>query len=286
MTDTVTFRLLTPADAPALEAFLRSHGDSSMFLRANSRRAGLVFEGAPFQAVYVGAFRASEIGGVAAHAWNGNLLIQAPGCAADVARAAVHVSGRAVRGLMGPADQVREARVTLGLADAPSTIAADEGLFALDLARLVPPRALVERSVLCRAPLSDERAVLRDWRSAYDIEALGSPDSAETRQRTAAFLDRQIADGDVWVAVVGNNPVSLSAFNASLPDIVQLGGIYTPPALRGRGYAKVAVAGALQAARERGATRAVLFTDNPSAERCYRALGFERVGSYALVMLT
>lgn len=40
-------------------------------------------------------------------------------------------------------------------------------------------------------------------------------------------------------------PVSLSAFNASLPDIVQLVGIYTPPELRGRGYAQRAVAGSL-----------------------------------------
>jgi hypothetical protein len=31
-------------------------------------------------------------------------------------------------------------------------------------------------------------------------------------------------------AVVEDMPVSLSAFNAALPDIVQLGGIYTPPA--------------------------------------------------------
>ena len=44
------------------------------------------------------------------------------------------------------------------------------------------------------------------------------------------------------MAVEGGAPVSLSAINASLPDIVQLGGIYTPPDLRGRGYAKAAVA--------------------------------------------
>ena len=61
--------------------------------------------------------------------------------------------------------------------------------------------------------------------------------------------------------------------------------IYTPPKLRGRGYAKLAVAASLVVARERGASRAVLFTGNPSAVRTYEALGFRRVGDYALVLL-
>jgi predicted GNAT family acetyltransferase len=70
-----------------------------------------------------------------------------------------------------------------------------------------------------------------------------------------------------------------------LPDIVQLGGIYTPPELRGRGYAKAAVDASLLAAIERGATRAVLFTNNPSAARSYEAVGFRRLGDYGLVLL-
>jgi predicted GNAT family acetyltransferase len=93
-----------------------------------------------------------------------------------------------------------------------------------------------------------------------------------------------MADGHAWVALDCGAPVSLSAFNASLPDIVQLGGIYTPPELRGRGYARVAVAASLLAARERGAERAILFTSNPSAARAYEALGFQRTGSYAVIL--
>jgi predicted GNAT family acetyltransferase len=71
-----------------------------------------------------------------------------------------------------------------------------------------------------------------------------------------------------------------------LPDIVQLGGIYTPPAFRGRGYAKASVAASLLAARDRGATRAVLFTSNPSAARSYEAVGFQRLGDYGLILLS
>lgn len=89
----------------------------------------------------------------------------------------------------------------------------------------------------------------------------------------------------MWVAVENDRPVSLSVFNATLPDIVQIGPIYTPPNFRGRGFAKVAVAGSLIAASERGVSRSVLFTNNPSAVRSYEAVGFRRVGDYGLVLL-
>lgn len=96
---------------------------------------------------------------------------------------------------------------------------------------------------------------------------------------------RSIAANNAWVAVVGGAPVSLSAFNAALPDMVQLGGIYTPPELRGHGYAKAAVAASLIVAKERGASRAVLFTNGASAVRTYEAIGFRRVGDFSLVLL-
>lgn len=67
--------------------------------------------------------------------------------------------------------------------------------------------------------------------------------------------------------------------------MVQVGGVYTPPALRSRGYARCAVAGSLLAARAEGAERAILFTNNPAAVRAYEALGFARIGEYALVLL-
>jgi GNAT superfamily N-acetyltransferase len=274
---------LTPGDESLLEEFLVSHRDSSMFLRANARRAGLAYRGEPFQAIYAAAFRNERVLGVAAHCWNGIVLVQAPEQAAELARACVEWSGRSVTGFSGPLEQVRRARSGLGLAEADAALEGGESLYALDLSNLVVPA--LSKAVACRAPRPEERDTLCAWRIAYDIETLGATDSPEQRRSSAGFLDAQIADGNAWVAIEAGAPVSLSAFNASLPDIVQLGGIYTPPELRGRGYAKVAVAASLVVARERGASRAVLFTGNPSAERTYEALGFRHVGDYALVLL-
>lgn len=205
------------------------------------------------------------------------LLVQAPEQTADVARTCGEWSGRKVTGLSGPLEQVRRTRAAMGLADADAALEGDESLYALDMSELIVPAPLATGAIVCRPPRPDDRDTLCAWRLAYDIEILGATDSPEHRRRSAEFLDAQIADGNAWVAVEAGVPVSLSAFNASLPDIVQLGGIYTPPALRGRGIAH-------GGARSGGVAR-VLFTDNPSAVRTYETLGFRRVGDYSLVLL-
>src|SRR6266576_3498465 len=103
-------RPLTPDDEAILDRFLALHRDSSMFQRANARRAWLTYTGQPFQAIYAAAFRDDEIIGVAAHCWNGLVLVQAAEQTDDVTRACVEWSGRNVTGLSGPLEQVRLAR--------------------------------------------------------------------------------------------------------------------------------------------------------------------------------
>jgi predicted GNAT family acetyltransferase len=72
-----------------------------------------------------------------------------------------------------------------------------------------------------------------------------------------------------------------------LPDVVQIGGVYTPPALRSRGYARAVVAGSLAAAAAMGVGRSILFTgrDNVAARRAYESIGYRRIGDYGLVVL-
>lgn len=281
----IQLRALDTSDQSDLDAFLKTHCDTSMFLRSNLRRSGISFRPEAFHGNYTGAFRDSTLVGVAAHYWNGMLVLQAPEDAGGVAQACVNQSGRSVTGLAGPLDQVREARSALQVAETHAEMDTDESFYGLDLTDLVIPEILKSGRVTVRPPLREERDLLCEWRFAYDIETLNSPDSPEVRQRSTRTLDLQIAEGNVWVAIENSRPVSLSAFNAALPDIVQLGGIYTPPELRGRGYAKAAVAASLLVAKERGVVRAVLFTSNPSAARSYEAVGFRRLGDFGLVLL-
>jgi GNAT superfamily N-acetyltransferase len=279
-------RVLDASDYPALEAFLVQHRDTSMFLRSNARQAGLEFAGRRLEATYVASFRHARLSGVAALCWNGMLLLQAPEQLEAIVERLLSATRTPVRGLSGPAAQVRAVRSHLGLDAAPALLEEDEELYGLDLPHWTPPPVLARApGVTCRAPLPSERMLMRDWRFAYEIESLGrQPDDEGARAQSDVWLDAQLDDDVAWVAVAASTPVSFSGFNAVLPDIVQLGAVYTPPECRGRGYARAAVAHSVAVGKERGATRAVLFTKNPSAVKSYEAVGFRRAGDFGLVL--
>lgn len=279
-------RPLSPGDEPALEAFLKGHADSSMFLRSNARAGGLEYQGKPLQADYVATFADGRIVAVAAHCWNGMVLLQAPHPEqlAALARAAVAHSGREVSGLSGPADQVAAARTALGLDDRPAPKFGREELFALGLADLVVPAPLADGRWTSRSPRHDELDLVTGWRVDFMVEALHRAAGAGLRDEAAAEV-RLLHDLKLdWLLLDGGRPVAFSAFNAALPDIVQVGGVWTPPELRNRGYGRTVVAGSLLDARSRGVTRAVLFAEREDAKRAYRGLGFSVVGEFGLLL--
>jgi predicted GNAT family acetyltransferase len=132
----------------------------------------------------------------------------------------------------------------------------------------------------------DEIDLIAGWRADYARETLSRPDTPALPIRSRQETERLHAEGRAFVAATATDePLAFSAFNAVLPDAVQVGGVWTPPARRGRGYARAAVAGSLLDARARGVTRGVLFTaqENRPAQRAYEALGFQVVGDYGLL---
>ena len=277
-------RPLHSGDEPALEAFLRLHADSSMFLRSNARAEGLDYHGKPLQADYVAAFDGDRIVAVVAHCWNGMLLVQAPVDITAVARAVVEHSGRPVTGLSGPAAQVVAARRALGLEHRPVPKHGQEELYALDLKDLLVPPPLAEGRWVCRRPRDDELDLLTDWRVAFSREALHRPDSPGLRDECREDVQLMHQQRRDWLLTDGKRLVAFSAFNATLPDIVQIGGVWTPLADRGKGYGRAVVAGSLLDARREGVTRAVLFAEREDAKRAYRGIGFRGVGEFGLVM--
>jgi ribosomal protein S18 acetylase RimI-like enzyme len=281
--------LLRPGDEAALDTFLARHADTSMFLRSNARSAGLTDRGQPMQGTYVAAQDGERIRGVAAHCWNGMVLVQAPdpADAAAVAREAVRHSRRTVTGFSGPWSQVVAAREALGLGAAPTTKDSRDELYVLDLTRLVVPPELASGKVRCRHPTESELELLVDWRVRFAVEALGATDGPDLHQASTDDVRLQHDRGTDWLLLAGATPVSYSVFNAMLPDIVQIGGVWTAPEFRGRGYARSVVAGSLLSARKQGIERAVLFADpaNEAARRAYLFLGFRVTGDYGLVLL-
>jgi RimJ/RimL family protein N-acetyltransferase len=282
---TVSVRVIRAGDKAPLESFLSRHPDTTMFLRTGLRAAGL-FDPRP-PATYAAAFEGAAVVAAAVHAENGNVVLEAPVGLPEIVRTAVGASGRAVTGFLGRWRQTTAARAALGLADAPAQFEKPQELYALDLGRLVVPEALATGRLRCRRPTAAELPLLTEWRAAYRQESLNSPAGPALITSSRQEVERALADGAGWILEDAGHPVAYQQFNARLPDIVQVGGVWTPPDFRGRGYARAVVAGSLLAARAQRAHRAVLFTDddNVPAQRAYIALGFERVGDYGLVIL-
>jgi len=273
-------RLLRRGDEEALEGFLAPRAETSMFLRANARASGLEDLGEPMQATYAAAFAGSRIEAVAAHCWNGMLLVQAPVRAGEVARAALHASGRKLAGVTGPAEQVRAVREALDIRDARVDDVDD--LYALELAALRVPAGLSRLTF--RPPRESELPLICEWREAYLLEtglSAPGPGLAEEARSSVELWQRRNAH---FLLFDGDEPVAYTGFNARLPDIVQVGGVWTPPPLRCRGYGRSAVAASLLQAREEGVVRAILFTSSAAGAHAYEALGFGRRGGYGLLI--
>jgi ribosomal protein S18 acetylase RimI-like enzyme len=223
-----------------------------------------------------------------AHTWNGNVIVEAPHHLEAVARAAIAASGRGIAGLVGPYAQVVALRGALGLGGAATTMDSPDELFAVSLDRLQVPASLARGTWSVRVPRPDELDLLTDWRVGYRVELMGQAPGPALRDGARAEVERNQAEGRNFVLEVDGALVSYAGYNARTPACVQIGGVWTPPSLRGRGHARAAVAGALLAARASGATRSILFTgvENRAAQTAYRALGYERIGDYGLVLFT
>ncbi|MEH1822262.1 MAG: GNAT family N-acetyltransferase [Nostoc sp.] len=282
-----TFRTLQPGDEVLLEAFLLQHTDTSMFLRSNWRAAGLLDQGARFQGTYIAAYMDETIVAVAAHFWNGMVIVQAPVYLSEVVQAVVTQSGRTISGISGPAAQVEATKSILGLSNRPTQLDESEILFSLALPDLQIPQALASAKLQCRLPYPEELELLTEWCVAYNVEALGQIETNSLHSACRLVIEARQATATHWVLVAGDTLVAYSAFNASLPDIVQIGGVWTPPELRGKGYAKSVVAGSLLNARSLLVKRAILFTGdhNQAAQAVYRGIGFLPTGEkYGLVL--
>ena len=279
-------RVLVPGDEAALARFFELYPDTTLFFQNNLAAAGLSDSGAPYSGRYAAALEDDAIVALASHTWNGNLIVEAPRHLESVARAAIGASDRAVAGLVGPHAQVVALRGALGLADAPTTLDSPDELFALPLERLWIPDALARGAWRCRPPRQDELDLLSAWREEYRCEVIGETAGPVLRAKAREEIDRNQVDGRNFVLEVGGGLVSFAGYNAATPHCVQIGGVWTPAALRSRGYARAVVAGALVAARERGVARSILFTGahNRAAQVAYRALGYECVGDYGLVL--
>ena len=283
----LTIKTLHPGAETAIEAFCLPRLATSMFLIGNTRESGLTYNGKPHTGHYVAAFKDEKIVALAAHYWNGILILQAPIHLEALCHAALQTSKRPLGGLIGPHDQVVAARTVLGVENAAAKMDTKEKLYSLDLDALIVPEALRTGRVTARHAEARDVEALTRFRVGYDVEALGDEETASLWEAERAGAERAIEASMTWILEDGGVPVATSAFNTRIDEAVQIGGVWTPPEFRSRSYARCVVAQSLLDARADGATQAILFTgeDNIPAQKAYTSLGFRHIGDYHILLL-
>jgi uncharacterized protein len=146
-----------------------------------------------------------------------------------------------------------------------------QGIFALER---VEPVTGVPGAM--RIATFDDRPLLLEWFLAFGIEALPHPDE----DRLARDLDHRLSATDTGVVLwVHDGAVSLAGFGGPTPNGIRIGPVYTPPELRGHGYASALVAELSSTLLADGRQFCFLFTDlaNPTSNKIYERIGYVRV---------
>lgn len=124
----------------------------------------------------------------------------------------------------------------------------------------------------------EHHGVLAKWSQAFEEEAHTAPPGPTDHDATADRWIRGVGR-TAWLWIDDGRPVSLTGVGGLTPHGIRVGPVYTPPDLRGRGYASNLVAEASQLYLDGGREFVFLFTDlaNPTANRIYQSIGYEPV---------
>ena len=123
-----------------------------------------------------------------------------------------------------------------------------------------------------------DRALLARWIVAFSAEAVPDDPPIDDPDAVAGrWIERVGRLGYLWED--GGRPVCVVGAGGETPNGIRIGPVYTPPDLRGRGYASALTAAASQDQLDRGRQFVFLFTDlaNPTSNKIYQAIGFEPV---------
>lgn len=282
------YRPLNSADTAILERYLLPRTESCIFLLSNLRKSSIGYNGAPYSGDYFAAIdNDSAVCAVLAHYWNGNIMAISDESTHIDALVDLLISqlARPIAGVVGPDQPSNQIINLLGLNKQSFSLNQAETLYRLNLSAWNYPTPDATSRYRLTAAADIDRALIANWLAAYEIEALGSDDNPQLRERVAKSVERLTPERQQWVLSVDGQPVSLSGFNASLPEVVQIGPVWTPPEYRNKGYARRLVAWTLAKAKSQGVGKAILFTDNPAAKAAYTSIGFSPIGSIRLALL-
>lgn len=191
------------------------------------------------------------------------------------------VRGLDLNGVFGPvAATERFAQLWQAYAGVSARIAVAERIY--EARQAFPPEGVPGRRRLYGAGDHD---LVAAWMDAFTAEALAAmPVGAQVSG--ADFVARRAGDpnGGLVVWEDDGRTVSFAGYGSPTPHGLRVGPVYTPPELRGKGYAS-ALVGELTAQLLAGGRRyCFLYTDlsNPTSNSIYQRVGYRPVSDVSL----
>jgi uncharacterized protein len=121
-----------------------------------------------------------------------------------------------------------------------------------------------------------DRALMIQWMDAFHREALGDREPLDAERWVEDVLHSSVRTVYLWE---DSAPVSLVGYTGPTPHGMRIGPVYTPPELRGKGYASACTAAVSQLLLDSGRQFCFLFTDlsNPTSNSIYQKIGYRPV---------
>lgn len=254
--------------------FLVGHeAEHSVMLGLASRLAHdpLFYGSEPYLAL---ALEGTQIACAAVRTPPHNLLlsVSADEAAIDAIAADVHDRFATLPGLVAPVGPgALFVELWRELTGATGRIAVSERVFRASSA--IHPRDVPGQA---RAYRDDDWELVLSWFAAFEAEAL--PEAPPVDAEDA--LRKRLADPDSGVLLwEDGGVVSIAGHTGRTPNGMRIGPVYTPPELRGRGYASALTAELTERLLAAGHAFCFLFTDlaNPTSNAMYQRVGYEPV---------
>ena len=89
-----------------------------------------------------------------------------------------------------------------------------------------------------------------------------------------------------WAVFLDKKLISIGAYNTKYKDVGQIGGVFTIPEKRGKGYSKLCMKQLISDSKTVHQPRhLILFTgeNNLATQNLYESLGFKRIGDFGFI---
>lgn len=216
-----------------------------------------------------------------------NLILARPRSPEALATLADAVAGEELPGIVGAVPEVEEfAELWSRRAGIATHANMRQGIYALE--QVEPPPA---PSGSARVAGPEDRELALRWWIAFGDEVLheGGPG----REQAEATLDHRLSSATAGLVLWedGGEAVSLAGWGGATPHGIRIGPVYTPPELRGRGYATALTAEVSQRLLDGrlfdGNRRfCFLYTDlaNSTSNAIYERIGYRRIAEAAEIV--